>query len=111
MVAVRPFQQNLAISPSYCPRASHAVPQRIATLALVCSGLGDGRTDIVYRSTRWALSTSRSLARTKRLGHAGEIRSEPAADPGYCFPAEIISYAVWLYRVFGLSLRDVELIL
>ena len=27
------------------------------------------------------------------------------------FPAEIISHAVWLYLVFSLSLRDVELIL
>jgi putative transposase len=26
-------------------------------------------------------------------------------------PAEIISHAVWLYHVFRLSLRDVELIL
>ena len=26
-------------------------------------------------------------------------------------PAEIIGHAVWLYHVFGLSLRDVELIL
>ena len=47
------------------------------------------------------------------LGHAGEMMSEPATypGPGYRFPAEIISYAVWLYHVFGLSLRDVELIL
>src|SRR3712207_2418437 len=36
---------------------------------------------------------------------------EPAAYPGYRFPAEIISHAVWLYHVFSLSLRDVELIL
>ena len=36
---------------------------------------------------------------------------EPATYPGYRFPAEIISHAVWLYHVFGLSLRDVELIL
>ncbi len=28
--------------------------------------------------------------------------------PGYCFPPEIISHAVWLYRRFCLSLRDVE---
>jgi putative transposase len=28
---------------------------------------------------------------------------EPATYPGYRFPAEIISYAVWLYHVFGLS--------
>jgi len=26
-------------------------------------------------------------------------------------PAEIITHAVWLYRVFSLSLRDVELLL
>jgi putative transposase len=34
-------------------------------------------------------------------------------DPHYRhrFPAEIISHAVWLYHVFSLSLRDVELIL
>jgi putative transposase len=36
---------------------------------------------------------------------------EPASYPGYRFPAEIISHAVWLYHVFSLSLRDVELIL
>src|SRR3954471_10284730 len=47
----------------------------------------------------------------KRLGHAHGMTPEPATYPGYRFPAEIISYAVWLYHVFGLSLRDVELIL
>jgi putative transposase len=36
-----------------------------------------------------------------------------ASNPHYRhrFPAEIISHAVWLYHVFSLSLRDVELIL
>ena len=29
----------------------------------------------------------------------------------YRFPSEIISHVVWLYHVFGLSLRDVELLL
>src|SRR4029077_17559847 len=35
------------------------------------------------------------------------------SDPHYRhrFPAEIISHAVWLYHVFSLSLRDVELLL
>jgi putative transposase len=47
----------------------------------------------------------------KPLGHAGEMTSEPATYPGYRFPAEIISYAVWLYHVFGLSFREVELLL
>src|SRR5215211_7358516 len=39
------------------------------------------------------------------------MTSEPATYPGYRFPAEIISYAVWLYHVFGLSFREVELLL
>jgi putative transposase len=36
---------------------------------------------------------------------------DPASYPGYRFPAEITSHAIWLYHVFSLSLRDVELIL
>ncbi|MBP0447904.1 IS6 family transposase [Roseomonas sp. SSH11] len=39
------------------------------------------------------------------------MTSDPATYPGHRFPAEIISHAVWLYHVFSLSLRDVELIL
>jgi len=36
---------------------------------------------------------------------------EPRSYHRHRFPAEIISHAVWLYYVFSLSLRDVELIL
>ena len=38
---------------------------------------------------------------------------KPSPEPGYRhrFPAEIITHAVWLYHVFSLSLRDVELFL
>ena len=38
---------------------------------------------------------------------------KPPPHPSYRhrFPAEIITYAVWLYHVFSLSLRDVELLL
>ena len=36
---------------------------------------------------------------------------ESACYPRHRFPAEIISYAIWLYHVFSLSLRDVELLL
>ena len=36
---------------------------------------------------------------------------EPHLYHRHWFPAEIISHAVWLYYVFSLSLRDVELIL
>ena len=44
------------------------------------------------------------------------MTSDSATYPGYRFPAEMISHqasshAVWLYHVFSLSLRDVELIL
>ena len=36
---------------------------------------------------------------------------EPSSYHRHRFPAEIISHAVWLYHVFSLSLRDVELLL
>src|ERR1700692_3314499 len=38
---------------------------------------------------------------------------KPPPDPNYRhrFPAEVIRHAVWLYHVFSLSLRDVELLL
>ena len=47
----------------------------------------------------------------KRLGEAGGMTPDLGTYPGYRFPAEIISHAVWLYHLFSLSLRDVELIL
>jgi putative transposase len=47
----------------------------------------------------------------KWVGQADEMTPESITYPGYRFPAEIISHAVWLYHVFSLSLRDVELIL
>jgi putative transposase len=34
--------------------------------------------------------------------------SDPPSYEGYRFPAEIISYIVWLYFRFRLSYRDVE---
>ncbi|MFC7738216.1 IS6 family transposase [Roseomonas sp. GCM10028921] len=39
------------------------------------------------------------------------MTSDPATHSGYRFPTEIISHAVWLYHVFSLGLRDIELIL
>ncbi|SDB74805.1 IS6 family transposase [Belnapia rosea] len=39
------------------------------------------------------------------------MTSEPATYLGYRFPAEIIRHAVWLYHLFSLSYRDIELIL
>ena len=39
------------------------------------------------------------------------MASRPKTYHRHRFPAEIISYAVWLYHVFSLSLRAVELIL
>ena len=47
----------------------------------------------------------------KCLGQAGGMTPDPTSYPGHRFPAEIIGHAVWLYHVFSLSLRDVELIL
>ena len=45
-----------------------------------------------------------------RGGRAAKMTSDPLTNPRYRFPAEIISHA-WLYHVFSLSLRDIELIL
>jgi putative transposase len=42
------------------------------------------------------LSRWRSLAGTTWLGQDDEMTSEPATYPGYRFPAEIISHAIWL---------------
>ena len=36
------------------------------------------------------------------------MTSQAPSYHGYRFPPEIISYAVWLYYRFGLSVRDVE---
>ena len=63
---------------------------------------------------RWldlALSGWWSLAGTMWLGQADGMTPASATYPGHRFPAEVISHAVWLYHVFSLSLRDVELIL
>ena len=51
------------------------------------------------------------MAEMRCPGQAGSMSPDLVTYPGYRFPAEIISHAVWLYHVFSLSLRDVELIL
>jgi putative transposase len=52
-----------------------------------------------------------ALAGTTWLSQAGEMSQSPNPHRGHRFPAEIIAHAVWLYHVFSLSLRDVELLL
>jgi putative transposase len=39
------------------------------------------------------------------------MRKPPDPHSRHRFPAELISHAVWLYHVFSLSFRDVELLL
>jgi putative transposase len=51
------------------------------------------------------------MASPRPIGQSGGMTPERTTYPGYRFPAEIIHHAVWLYHVFSLSLRDVELIL
>jgi hypothetical protein len=45
------------------------------------------------------------------LGQGGEMIRSPDPHHGHRFPAEVIAHVVWLYNVFSLSLRDVELLL
>ena len=51
------------------------------------------------------------MAASPEVGETDGMK--PSPDPHYRhrFSAEIISYVVWLYHVFSLSLRDVELLL
>jgi putative transposase len=57
--------------------------------------------------------SSVNLKRGRISGGRRDWRHEAATRPHYRhrFSVEIISYAVWLYHVFSLSLRDVELLL
>ena len=45
------------------------------------------------------------------MAESSRMRNPPDPHHRHRFPAEIIAYANWLYHVFSLSLRDVELIL
>ena len=45
------------------------------------------------------------------LGKNGGMRKPPDPHHRHRFPAELISQAVWLYHVFSLSFRDIELLL
>jgi putative transposase len=51
------------------------------------------------------------LAVCLEAAETGGMNLPPNPHHRHRFPAEIISHAVWLYHLFSLSLRDVELIL
>ena len=51
------------------------------------------------------------MAASSESGETGGMKLPPDPHYRHRFSAEIISYAVWLYYVFNLSLRDVELLL
>jgi putative transposase len=60
---------------------------------------------------RGCIAKSAASVRNEVAGPSWRYAAHLASYPGYRFPAEIISHAVWLYHVFSLSLRNVELIL
>jgi hypothetical protein len=39
----------------------------------------------------------------KAAGQAGGVTPSPSAYPGCSFSAEVIRYAIWLCKVFGVS--------
>ena len=51
------------------------------------------------------------MAASPEVGETGGMKPPPDPHYRHRFSAEIISYAVWLYHVFSLGLRDVELLL
>jgi hypothetical protein len=58
-----------------------------------------------------ALSREAGLAAWLETEETDGMKPSPERHYRHRFPAEIISPAVWLYHVFSLSLRDVELLL
>ena len=51
------------------------------------------------------------LSATPEVDDTGGMKPSPDPHFRHRFPTELISHAVWLYHVFSLSLRDVELLL
>src|SRR5271166_2023435 len=58
-----------------------------------------------------ALSRYPGLSARPETDNSGGMKPPPDPHYRHRFPAEIISHAVWLYHVFSLSLRDIELLL
>ena len=54
------------------------------------------------------VSRERGLVEAGWSGKRGDDDARDPIDAGHRYPAEIISYAVWLYFQFPLSLRMVE---
>ena len=57
------------------------------------------------------MSRYRGLSAWSETDNSDGMKPPPDPHHRHRFPAEIISHAVWLYHVFSLSLRDVELLL
>jgi len=51
------------------------------------------------------------LADSAEDGIVPGMTTSPNPWRGFCFLAEVIQHAVWLYHCFSLSLRDVETVL
>jgi putative transposase len=49
--------------------------------------------------------------RTELAGQVEGMNQSPDPHRRHRLPAEVIAHAVWLYHMFSLSLRDVELLL
>src|SRR3954468_12642572 len=60
---------------------------------------------------QWHCHVNRGWPTRRRPARLGGMKLPPDPHYRHRFPAEIISHAVWLYYVFSLSLRDVELLL
>src|SRR6266851_8828045 len=59
----------------------------------------------------WRHCQVKGFGRREQLRQNGGMRKPPNPHYRHRFPAELIRHAVWLYHVFSLSFRDVELLL
>src|ERR1700722_20317870 len=83
--------------PAWCRTRTSRAP------AFICS---------MRRGLHWCgIVRLTGFGRREQFRQNGGMRKPPNPHYRHRFPAELISHAVWLYHVFSLSFRDVELLL
>ncbi len=109
MVVVAPVSTSPELSPRP-QRRTYTAKDKLRILADVDHAAGTGATGAILRR-EGQYHSNQGWQQAWGAGQTDGMPRPPDPHHRHLFPAEIISYAVWLYHVFSLSLRDVELIL
>ena len=109
MVVVAPVSTSPELS-SRPQRRTYTAKDKLRILTDVDHAAGTGATGAILRR-EGQYHSNQGWQQAWGAGQTDGMPRPPDPHHRHLFPAEIISYAVWLYHVFSLSLRDVELIL